>query len=97
MKFTIAGGHVRCGVRDNGDGTCSAYVRDTGTGIRKADFDAIFEKFVQLENPLTRANEGSGLGLPIVKIIAEGCGGKVEIESEVGKGSEFRIVIPKKR
>lgn len=97
VKFTSTGGNVRCGIRDNGDETCSVYVRDTGTGIRKEDFDAIFEKFVQLENPLTRSNEGSGLGLPIVKVIVEGCGGKVEIESEVGKGSEFRIVIPKNR
>lgn len=97
VKFTSTGGHVRCGIRDNGDGTCSAYVRDTGTGIRKEDFDVIFEKFAQLENPLTRANEGSGLGLSIVKVIVEGCGGKMEIESEVGKGSEFRIVLPKNR
>lgn len=95
VKFTHPGGTVRCSIHDNGDGTCAVRVRDTGTGIRKEDFDAIFEKFVQLENPLTRANEGSGLGLAIVKVIAEGCGGRVEVESEVGKGSEFRIVLPR--
>ncbi len=72
----------------------SLYVRDTGTGIRKEDRETIFEKFVQLENPLTREHEGSGLGLTIVKRIAEGCGGTVELESEIGRGSEFSIVLP---
>lgn len=61
VKFTPTGGFVRCGVREASDGHCSLYVRDTGIGIPKKDQETIFEKFVQLENPLTREYEGSGL------------------------------------
>jgi signal transduction histidine kinase len=68
------------------------WVADTGTGIPAEDHDRIFERFGKGTN--SAGTEGSGLGLSIVKAIAEAHGGTVRLESEVGKGSRFVLVIP---
>ncbi len=70
------------------------YVRDTGTGIPPDRKKVIFDRFVQANLKLNRGHEGSGLGLSIVKAYLELLEGKVEIESEEGIGSTFRIFIP---
>ena len=92
-KFTPPGGSVVCKTFETSErkGIC---VRDTGIGIRKDDFGKIFEKFGQGENVLTRETVGSGLGLSIAKEIVERSGGRIEMTSEVGKGSEFCILFP---
>lgn len=69
------------------------WVRDTGEGIAPADQLRIFERFARLANS-RRRSEGAGLGLAIVKAIAEAHGGRVELQSQLGKGSTFTIVIP---
>jgi signal transduction histidine kinase len=74
------------------NGTARLWVRDEGRGVPEEEHLAIFERFRRAESA-TRS-QGSGLGLPIVKAIAEAHGGDVELESAPGRGSRFTIVIP---
>lgn len=69
-------------------------VTDTGIGIAKRDFERLFKPFAQLDTTLTRRHGGTGLGLYISRGLAELLGGKVEVESELGKGSSFTLVLP---
>ena len=69
-------------------------VKDNGTGIPKEKINYIFHRFYQVDNLMTRKSEGSGIGLCIVKEILEIHGGKIEIESELAKGTNFKIHIP---
>ena len=69
-------------------------VQDNGPGISKRHHRRIFEKFYRAEDPLNRDLQGSGLGLAIVQHIVRGHGGSVSVDSEVGRGSVFRIVLP---
>ena len=69
-------------------------VADTGVGIPKEQFSAIFEKFYQVDSSETRLYGGVGLGLYIVKHFAAFLGGKVEVSSEPGRGSTFTVTIP---
>jgi CheY-like chemotaxis protein/anti-sigma regulatory factor (Ser/Thr protein kinase) len=70
------------------------YVKDTGIGIPAHRINAIFERFVQADIHITRAHEGSGLGLSIVKAYTEALGGELNLESEPGKGSKFMVALP---
>ncbi len=69
-------------------------VTDTGIGIPEEKLDAIFDKFSQVDGSATRKHEGTGLGLSITKMLVELMGGTVTIESQVKKGSTFRISLP---
>ncbi|MBC7511586.1 MAG: PAS domain-containing protein [Ferruginibacter sp.] len=66
-------------------------VKDNGIGIEESKFDAIFSKYYRLENAI----EGSGIGLYLVKEIVNNAGGKVLLESELGKGAEFKVYLKK--
>jgi signal transduction histidine kinase len=78
----------------NKDGGIEINVIDTGIGIAPESLPTIFEPFRQIESPLTREHGGIGLGLYIVKRLAEILGGTIKVESEVGKGSTFRVWLP---
>jgi signal transduction histidine kinase len=69
-------------------------VADSGTGIEPGDLDRIFERFGRSEVSRARDSEGLGLGLPIVKTIAEAHGGTLSVRSDVGKGTELTISLP---
>jgi signal transduction histidine kinase len=69
-------------------------VKDNGFGIEKRHHERIFEKFYRVKDDNTRYITGTGLGLPIVKGIVDDLGGKIELESEPGKGSTFTVVLP---
>ena len=71
------------------------YVKDTGIGIVKDRQNAIFERFIQAEIADKMARQGAGLGLSISKAYVEMLGGKIWVESEIGKGSKFSFTIPK--
>jgi PAS domain S-box-containing protein len=81
-------------VRSRGtpDGGVVLEVKDQGEGIAPADKEKIFEEFVQLGR--TQLTEGTGLGLPISRRLAEMMGGRLEVESTAGEGSIFRLVLP---
>ena len=76
------------------DGFIQFYVKDTGIGIQQTMCEKIFERFVQTEQTLAKNFEGAGLGLAISKGLVELLGGKIWIESEIGKGSTFFFTLP---
>ena len=69
-------------------------VEDKGIGIERKDLNHVFDKFAQIENPLSRKVGGSGLGLPIAKQLMEAHNGAIWCDSEISKGSRFYFVIP---
>ena len=75
-------------------GTARLWVRDEGPGIDRADRERIFGRFARAQVPAVDQPEGAGLGLSIVRAIAEAHGGRVELESRPGIGSTFTIVLP---
>ncbi|MEW9121452.1 MAG: tetratricopeptide repeat-containing sensor histidine kinase [Thermotaleaceae bacterium] len=95
VKFTESNGCIEVNIQDNGD-TIGIVVKDTGIGIPREKLDVIFERFRQVDGSLTRNREGSGIGLSLVKTLVEAHGGSIAVESELGKGSIFTIVLPVK-
>lgn len=92
VKFTDDGSVVcRAGVRE---GNVVVSIVDSGMGIAAADQPKVFEKFKQVGDTLTDKPKGTGLGLPICKQIVEHHGGKIWVESEIGKGSTFLFTLP---
>ncbi|MBI4566829.1 MAG: hypothetical protein HY719_00365 [Planctomycetes bacterium] len=69
-------------------------VVDHGIGIPKKELKKIFRKFYRVDEKLTREVDGSGLGLTICKYLVEGHGGRIDVESERGKGSRFQVILP---
>lgn len=92
IKFTEFG-EVRFGFRVK-DGLLNIYVSDTGIGILKKNIPAIFERFRQLENNQGKKYQGTGLGLAIVKGLTELLKGNIEVESELNRGTKFRLTFP---
>ena len=94
-RYTSPGGSVSvwCEVRD---GFATASVSDTGIGISKDDSAHIFDRFWRADKARSRAQGGTGLGLSIAKRILDMHGGSIEVESEPGKGSTFRLRLPAK-
>jgi signal transduction histidine kinase len=92
IKFTDSG-EVRVEAVAT-DGAFEVSVSDTGTGIAAGDQDKIFEEFRQAEGSIAQKKGGTGLGLAIAKKIVEMHGGKIWVESEVGKGSKFTFTLP---
>ncbi len=78
------------------DGLLSFFVSDTGKGIPADKYEAVFDRFFQIDYEGNRNYEGSGIGLSIVKAYVEALGGSIKIESEVGRGSTFIFNIPYK-
>ncbi len=93
IKFTDQGGSIFVKVEDKGNSVLIS-VRDTGIGIPKEKQNAIFERFVQVEQTLTKNKDGSGIGLAMVKSFVEMHGGRIFTMSEFGKGSEFVVELP---
>jgi two-component system OmpR family sensor kinase len=77
------------------NGEARLWVRDSGSGVPKRERDLIFRRFSRGEG--RRASDGAGLGLAIVRAIAEAHNGRVELETQPGKGSTFSLVIPTER
>jgi len=93
LKFTEPEGTIEVRLaRMNGEVTC--HVRDSGCGIPPDELDRVFDRFYQVEKVVTRKTGGTGLGLAIVKNIIEAHGGRVWIESEVGRGTEVSFTLP---
>lgn len=93
VKFT-AEGWIRVEARGISPGVMSVTVEDSGIGIDRDKMEIIFESFRQLETGLARPYSGLGLGLALAKKIAILLGGEIAVESEVGVGSRFSVLIP---
>jgi signal transduction histidine kinase/CheY-like chemotaxis protein len=94
IKFTHAGS-IEFGYEKKGN-NLEFYVKDTGIGIVESKLNNIFERFVQANDTITRNYGGAGLGLAISKAYVELLNGKMWVESQVGKGSQFYFTIPYK-
>ncbi len=93
LKFTPHG-HVRVCARPEGEHQVRFSVCDTGIGIPQDLLPMLFEDFVQVDTPLQKRLRGTGLGLSLCKRFAELLGGHVGVNSKVGEGSEFFVVLP---
>ena len=94
IKFTPESGSVHISVAE-ADGMYQFAVADTGVGIRPEDQELIFEEFRQVSDTTKGVKEGTGLGLAITRRLVEQHGGKLWVESVVGKGSTFYFTMPK--
>lgn len=97
LKFTPENGSVRVELGVNAAGDLVLSVKDTGIGIKASDTKRIFEPFVQVEDAMSRTQQGTGLGLPLVRKIMSLHGGTVELESTVGEGTTVSATFPKSR
>lgn len=92
-KFTPDGGRITLSAHCSEDGLTFS-IADTGPGIPAEDQERIFEKFGQVETRQTGRKHSTGLGLTFCKMVAEAHGGRIWVESELGKGSTFWVWIP---
>ncbi len=96
IKFTGQGGCIRVALRQNGD-KAEVRITNSGVGISPEDRIHIFERFYKADKSRTRSMEGNGLGLSIVKRIVDMHGGEITVESEVGQGTTFMVLLPRER
>jgi len=96
LKYTPEGGSVMIRTEETPLETIIA-VRDSGIGISDEDLPYIFERFYRADKSRSRATGGSGIGLAIVKFLVEAHGGSVKVDSKLGAGSRFTVVIPKEK
>jgi len=94
VKFNRPSGEVLMEVTRPGDGRVRITLTDTGIGIPHDDLPRIFERFYRVDKARSREVGGTGLGLSIVKHIIERMNGTVSVESQLGKGSTFTLLLP---
>jgi signal transduction histidine kinase len=94
LKFTEEGGSIRVRVEERGEGVRVAVI-DTGIGIPSDQIGRIFDRFYQVEGSRTRRAGGTGIGLALAREVVELHGGKIEAESEVGKGTTIAVWLPR--
>lgn len=95
LKYTDQG-HITIGAKRVPRGV-EFYVADTGIGISRSDKRKVFQKFFRSEDYRTRTSGGTGLGLYIAKKLAALLGGEISFESELGRGSTFRLIVPSRK
>jgi signal transduction histidine kinase len=93
VKYTGDDKQIRLRARRAGRAV-AIEVQDNGPGVRQQDRKRIFERFYRADDLLSRKTEGTGLGLAISKKIVEAHGGKIELETRLGEGSTFRVLLP---
>lgn len=93
VKYSPEGGSIRIGGRAE-DEFAICYVADQGIGIASEEQQRIFERFYRVDNRLRRETQGTGLGLYLAKAIIEAHGGRISVESQVGRGSRFLFTLP---
>src|SRR5919109_1447729 len=93
VKFSTKNGEVLLGAERRAN-EIALSVRDNGIGISREDLSRIFERFYRADKARSRELGGTGLGLSIVKHIAQLHHGRVEAESELGKGTTIRVILP---
>jgi two-component system, OmpR family, phosphate regulon sensor histidine kinase PhoR len=93
VQYTPRGGRIRLEVGSS-NGRAVLSVEDTGIGIPSRDLPRIFERFYRVDRARSRATGGTGLGLSITRHVTEQHGGRIEAQSELGRGSTFRVWLP---
>ena len=93
IKYTPSGGQVQLSLVRDSDWV-RVSVQDTGVGIPAEDLPKVFNRFYRVDKARSRDRGGSGLGLAIVKWIADAHDGRIEVKSQVGKGSTFTLSLP---
>jgi len=93
IQYTPSGGQIMVSAGPNGS-VVEFTVSDTGIGIPQSDQPRIFERFYRVDVARSREVGGTGLGLAISKHLVEGHGGKIWVESEIGRGSQFHFTVP---
>jgi signal transduction histidine kinase len=94
VKFTPQGGQVTLGARVGQAGDLQLWVRDTGIGIAPENIEKALAPFSQVDNALNRKYSGTGLGLPLVRRLAELHGGNIQIDSKLGSGTTVTVRLP---
>jgi signal transduction histidine kinase len=94
IKYNRPGGMVKISSQAE-DSQVVVQVQDNGIGISQTDQQRIFDRFYRVDKSRSRAQGGSGLGLAIVKKIVEDHGGTISVESTLGEGSTFRMILPR--
>jgi two-component system phosphate regulon sensor histidine kinase PhoR len=97
VRYTPAGGRIDVSWRLLGDGSGQIEVADTGPGIAREHLSRLTERFYRVDGSRSRDTGGTGLGLSIVKHVLQRHGGELRVESELGKGSCFRVIFPPAR
>jgi two-component system cell cycle sensor histidine kinase PleC len=97
VKFTPAEGSVVLRVEEPAGGALAIAVADTGAGIAEDDLGRVFESFGQGRHDVAQADKGTGLGLPIVVGLVKAHGGRVELDSEPGRGTTVTVYLPAER
>ncbi len=87
--------HVKLRAFKSSSGEAVLEVTDNGGGIPRGEHRRIFEKFYRIDDRLSRTREGSGLGLAIAKHIVRAHRARIEVDSALGRGSKFRVVLPR--
>jgi signal transduction histidine kinase len=97
VKFTPEGGRVFLRIDKRPDGGITLIVEDTGVGMAAADIPLALQPFTQLDSSLARRYEGTGLGLPLTRSLVELHGGRLQLESSLGKGTTATVMLPASR
>jgi signal transduction histidine kinase len=97
VKFTPPGGRVDVRIEGRTDGGIDLIVHDTGVGMTPADIPRAFQPFTQLDSGLARRYEGTGLGLPLTASLVELHGGRLVLDSALGRGTSATVAFPPER
>ncbi len=97
VKFTPAGGIVSVSAWVSPEGEVAIAIKDSGIGIAAEDLPAALQPFGQIQNALSRTHQGTGLGLPLAKLLIELHGGRLKVDSTVGIGTVVTIYFPAER
>jgi two-component system, OmpR family, phosphate regulon sensor histidine kinase PhoR len=94
VRYTPEGGRIDVVWRWRADGAAELEVSDSGIGIAREHLSRLTERFYRVDGSRSRDTGGTGLGLSIVKHVAQRHGGEIDVQSEPGKGSSFKLVFP---